>query len=141
MADLSDPKAPFVFHDDEPYLGEGAFLRSPRRRLLTVVLVGLLVLGAVALVQVPRMLAARQLDPAVNSATGLPDGSYVLEVDASMHQGDRCWFRGPIRGLPAAGEVTVAGSGTVQCARAGDYIGRVRVTVVDGRATITAVGY
>lgn len=140
MSDNREPLAPFVFHDDEALVGEGSLLRTRRRRVVTVIALLLLVLVAVAVVQVPRLIAARSLDPAVNTQTGLADGSYVLEPTASMHDGERCWFRGPVRGLSAAGEVTIAGRGAVECAGEQDYVGRVTFTVVDGRADIARAG-
>ena len=142
MSENRDPLAPFVFHEDEAFVGEGPLLRTRRRRALTIALVVLLVLAAVAFVQVPRLIAARGLDLARNAETGLADGTYLLEPIASMHEGDRCWFRGPVRGLTEGGEVTVVGRGVLQCAGPQDYVGRVTVTVVNGRATITDVsGY
>lgn len=140
MSENRAPRAPFVFHEDESFVGEGPLLRTRRRRALTIIGVVLLVLAAVAFVQVPRLIAARGLDLARNAETGLVDGAYVLEPVASMHDADRCWFRGPVRGLPAAGEVTVVGRGAVQCAGAQDYVGRVSFTVTDGRAEIVRAG-
>lgn len=141
MTSQEGPLAPFSFHDDEPLIGEGPLLRSRRRRWWTLVMVILLLAATAGLVLVPRWLADRALDPAVNARTGLADGQYVIAPTASLHGDDgRCWFRGPVDGRPDAGEVTVAGSGAAQCAGRADYIGVVEVSVTDGVAEITRVG-
>lgn len=142
MTEIRDPMAPFVFHDTEAFVGEGALLRTHRRRLVTLIVLILLVLGVVAAIQVPQWMWRGSLDATVNERTGLPDGEFVLEPQGSMHEGDACWFRGAIRGHPEAGDVTVAGTGAVQCAGASDYVARVLISVQDGRARITrAAGY
>jgi hypothetical protein len=140
MAGDSEPRAPFVYREDEPLIGEGSLLRTRGRRTLTVGLLVLLVVAVVVAIQVPRMLWSRSLDLGVNSQTGLPDGRYVLEPSSSMHEGDACWFRGTVRGLPDYGEVTVVGRGPVQCAGRWDYVGRVLFSVEDGTAAITRAG-
>jgi hypothetical protein len=138
---VEGPRAPFTFHDDEPLIGEGPLLRTRRRRWGTVALVILLLAVAAGLVILPRWLAERDLDPAVNARTGLADGRYAIAPTASLHGDDgRCWFRGPVDGLPDAGEVTVAGSGAAQCAGRGDYVGFVEIDVTDGVADITRAG-
>lgn len=135
-----EPRAPFTFREDEPFVGEGPLLRTRRRQLLTIALLVLLVLAAVVAVQAPRMMWSRNLDLAINARTGLPDGTYVLDPSASMHEGDACWFRGTVRGMPDYGEVTVAGRGVPQCAGEADYVGRVLISVEGGTAAITPGG-
>lgn len=136
-----EPRAPFIFHDDEPLIGEGPLLRSRGRRRWTLGLVLLLVAAAAAMVLLPRWAAERDLDPAANARTGLADGRYAITPTASMHADDgRCWFRGPVDGLPAAGEVLVSGAGAEQCAGRADYVGVVEIVVTDGVAEISRVG-
>lgn len=133
------PKAPFAFTETEPYVGEGPLLRTRRRRTMTALIIVLVVLVAVLAVTVPRLLWSQSLDLSMNERTGLADGAYVIVPTASMHDGDGCWFRGPVRGLPGADEVTVAGRGVIQCARLGEEVARVEVVVRDGAASITRV--
>lgn len=141
MTPPEGPRAPFIFHDDEPLIGEGPLLRTRMRRWGTVGLVVLLVVAAVALVLLPRWAAERDLDPAVNARTGLSDGRYAITPTASLHVDDgRCWFRGPVVDLPAVGEVLVAGTGAAHCAGRPDYVGVVEIVVTDGVAEITRVG-
>lgn len=141
MTSDEGPRAPFTFHDDEPLIGEGPLLRTRGRRWWTVGLVALLLAAAAALVLLPRWAAERDLEAAVNARTGLADGRYAITPSASLHTDDgRCWFRGPVDGLPAAGEVLVSGEGAAQCAARADYIGVVEVVVTDGVAEITGVG-
>lgn len=139
MADNSEPRAPFVYREGELHVGEGSLMRTHRRRALTIAALVLLVLAAVAAIRVPHLIWSRSLDLAVNAQTGLPDGSYEMEPSASMHEGDACWFRGTVSGLPDVGEVTVAGRGLVQCAGERDYVGRVLFSVEGGTATIMRV--
>jgi len=141
MTAPEEPRAPFIFHDDEPLVGEGPLLRTRGRRWWTVVLAAVLLAAAAALVLLPRWAAERDLDPAVNAQTGLSDGRYAITPSASLHADDgRCWFRGPVDGLPAAGEVLVSGTGAAQCAGRADYVGVVEIAVTDGVAEITGVG-
>jgi hypothetical protein len=140
MAGDAEPRAPFVFRDDEPFVGEGSLLRTQRRRTLTIGLLVLLVVAFAAAIQVPHLIWSRSLDLAVNEHTGLPDGRYVLDPSASMHEGDACWFRGSVRGMPDYGEVTVAGRGVPQCAGDAAYVGRVLISVEGGTAAITPRG-
>lgn len=142
MSANREPKSPFVFHESEIFVGEGAFLRSHRRRLITLALLLAAVLGVIAALQVPQWIWRQSLDASVNLRTGLPDGAYVMDPTTSMHEGRDCWFRGPVRGVPDAAEITIAGSGLVQCAASTDFIGRVHFTVAGGEATIDrAAGY
>lgn len=106
--------------------------RSPRRRRITMIAVIIstlvVIAGCAAAIALPPMFAARQLDPRTNAATGLPDGRYLMAVEASYHRDDQCWFRGIPRGpnLPVdtTAEVTVYGTGPRQCAGAtyGDVV-------------------
>jgi hypothetical protein len=142
MSGYGEPRGPFAFHEDEAYLGEGALWRTPRRRLATLLGLVLLALVTLAALALPRLLASRGLDPSVNLQTGLPDGRYALIPDRSMHDGAACWFTGAVRGHPRAAEITLYGTGDVQCARVGDHIGRVLFTVTNGTARIMrAAGY
>jgi hypothetical protein len=141
MATNTDvPRAPFAFSEAVPLVGEGALLRTRRRRMLAVVLLMLMVLAFVLAIYGPPLLWSRNLDLSINAHTGLPDGSYVLEPSTSMHEGDACWFRGTVRGMPDYGEVTVAGRGAPQCAGEADYVGRVLISVEGGTAAITPRG-
>ena len=141
MTTPEEPRAPFTFHDDEPLVGEGPFLRTRVRRRWTLVLIALIVAAAAAVVLLPRWAAERDLDPAVNAETGLADGRYSIRPTASLHADDgRCWFRGPVDGLPEAGEVTVAGAGAIQCASRAEYGAVVDIVVTDGVAEIAEVG-
>ena len=122
------PRSPFTYMANEPIPGEGPFLRTRRRRWMSLGLVVALLLAVVAALVVPGWLSGRDLEPSVNLRTGLPDGTYVLVPAASMHEGDRCWFRGTVKGQDPAIEFLVSGAGDVQCARQGDYeIGRAHV--------------
>lgn len=77
----------------------------------------------------------------MNARTGLADGRYSITPSASLHAEDgRCWFRGPVVGLPAASEVTVSGAGAAQCAGRSDYVGVVEIVVTGGVAEISRVG-
>lgn len=131
------PKAPFAFTETEPYVGEGPLLSSRRRRTVAVLIIVLVALIAALAVIVPRLLWSQSLDLSVNERTGLADGAYVIVPTVSMHEGDRCWFRGKVRSLPAMGEVTVAGRGVIQCAAVGEEVAEVEVIVRDGSASIT----
>ena len=136
------PRSPFAFTPDEPLLGEGRFLSTHRRRWMSLGLAVGVVLAVIIALVLPGRLAARDLDPSVNLRTGLPDGTYVLTPSSSMHEGERCWFRGPVSGQDPSAEVLVSGRGDVQCARQGDYVGRVHIRVTGGRAEIDrAAGY
>ena len=139
MATTYEPRGPFAFSEAVPLVGEGALLRSRRRRILAIVLLMLMVLAFVLAIYGPPLMWSRNLDLSINAHTGLPDGSYVLEPSTSMHEGDACWFRGPVRSMRERGEVTVAGRGPVQCAGE-DYEGRVLIEVVGGTAAITRAG-
>lgn len=136
MSANQEPRAPFSFRETEPYVGEGPFLRDRRRRLLTIGLLVLVASLALLAVLVPRMLWTQSLDPSANARTGLPDGSYVITPTSSLHDGDDCWFRGPVRGLPDAGDVTVVGQGAVQCAGPTERVAEVEVVVRNGPASI-----
>jgi hypothetical protein len=116
---------------------------SPRRRRIlwiAVIIATLVVIGGcAAVIALPPMFAARQLDPAINSSTGLPDGRYLMPITASYHRDAECWFRGVPHGpnLPQdfTTDVTVYGSGLVQCA--GATYGDVAFVVANGVATIS----
>ena len=139
MVIAGEPRGPFTFHEDEPFVGEGPLLHTRRRRMLTIGLSVLLLLAMLVAVQVRQMMWSQNLDLAINARTGLPDGTYVLEPAASMHEAGACWFRGSLRGMRDRGEVTIAGEGPVQCAGE-DYKGPVLFSVDGGTAAITRAG-
>jgi hypothetical protein len=117
--------------------------RRPRTKRLTMAAVAAAAFiglgGCAGLLLVPKLIAEKSLDPAINTHTGLPDGTYVMTATASFHRGDQCWFRGNPQGahLSAtdAPEITVYGTGAIPCA--GATYGQVSMTVTDGNATIT----
>lgn len=139
MVVANEPRAPFTFREDEPFVGEGPLLRTRRRQLMTICLLVLIILAAVVALQARHMMWSRNLDPAINARTGLPDGTYVLEPSTAMHEAGACWFRGTLRGMHDRGEVTIAGEGPVQCAGE-DYEGLVLFSVDGGTAAITRSG-
>lgn len=78
----------------------------------------------------------------VNSETGLSDGQYQMDPDASFVLNDRCGFTGdPYDSTMTVVKqgVTVSGSGVTQCGSSSTDVTVVRFDVVDGVAKILQV--
>lgn len=85
--------------------------------------------------------AIGQLDPAINSRTGLPDGTWRMQVKTQLRDGARCTFTGPVTSDQGTGarSVTVAGfTGRVcrQTLPLARVITNVTFQVSDGNAVI-----
>ena len=123
----------------QPYDSGHRSARSRRLLLVAGAVAALVVLGGcAAAVLLPPWLAAQSLDPAINARTGLADGTYVMSATAAFHRDEDCWFRGNpySSGQPSREslEVTVYGSGPIQCA--GATYGQVVFAVDQGRAVV-----
>ena len=77
-----------------------------------VVIAVLAVIGVIFTAEV-----ASTLDPSINSKTGLADGQYALDPSRRVNFDDECSYGGTVSmpGNPNVGDVTVYGSGPVEC--------------------------
>ena len=99
---------------------------------------------AVIFVMAAANVVMGSVDPAKNSQTGLPDGNYGMNPNSSARINDRCSFGGvPINAETnetMASDVTVAGSGAIECGTGSGTPDVILFTVTDGVAKIVKVG-
>jgi hypothetical protein len=108
---------------------------------LILTAIGIIVMMVV--IGVGVKVASDALDPANNARTGLVDGNYGINPDASWRISDRCSFSGDAVNVDTnttlSIKVTVVGQGPVQCGSDAYTPDVVYFTVTDGVASIVSV--
>ena len=81
------------------------------------IVAGIVVVVLIALGVVFAANVAPTLDPTINARTGLADGQYSLDPGVRINFDDECSYGGTasMPGNPNLGDVTVYGSGPVEC--------------------------
>jgi hypothetical protein len=83
---------------------------------------------------------APTLDPSINAKTGLADGQYALDPSRRLRVNEECSYGGTVSipGNPNVGDVTVYGTGPVECPDV-MQVNSVLFEVRDGVARIISV--
>lgn len=106
-----------------------------------VFFIGSVALG-VGIVTFAPQIGGAMMDPAVNTRTGLADGTYVMYPSQWMYLGGHCSGDGPVVGIGSrelvASDVTIVGESNVQCGGLA-HPSQVMFTVTAGVATINTV--
>lgn len=129
--------------------GLGGSGMNTATRIIAWINIGASIIGGIvfaALIALGVLFAASpnnpfNLDPAMNTRTGLSDGSYVItSVGVRVNLDSGCSYGGPALTMSGSEvkDVTVYGSGPVQCPDL-VQVGAVHFDVAGGVATITSV--
>lgn len=81
------------------------------------IVVGLVVMVLTVLGVIFAANVAPTLDPSINAKTGLADGQYALDPSRRIRVNEECSYGGTVSipGNPNVGDVTVYGTGPVEC--------------------------
>jgi hypothetical protein len=104
------------------------------------IVVGLVVMVLTVLGVIFAANVAPTLDPSINAKTGLADGQYALDPSRRIRVNEECSYGGTVSipGNPNVGDVTVYGTGPVECPDV-MQVNSVLFEVRDGVARIISV--